>query len=93
MVRGEAKVTCRGEFQTARQRMPSKSRDEQDVAATHANAKRSEAIHGELEFLEERLAQLETDWRPPIAEAFQIQLTANVAEFLFAWYNGATELD
>jgi hypothetical protein len=27
------------------------------------------------------LALLESDWMPPVGEAFQIQLTANVAEF------------
>jgi asparagine synthase (glutamine-hydrolysing) len=42
----------------------------------------------DLDWLEQRLAQLEADWRPPIAEAFQIQLTANVAEFLLSWYGG-----
>jgi asparagine synthase (glutamine-hydrolysing) len=47
----------------------------------------------DLDWLEQRLAQLEADWRPPIAEAFQIQVTANVAEFLLAWFNGAAELD
>jgi asparagine synthase (glutamine-hydrolysing) len=47
----------------------------------------------DLDWLEQRLAQLEADWRPPIAEAFQIQLTANVAEFLHAWNKGAAEQD
>jgi asparagine synthase (glutamine-hydrolysing) len=46
----------------------------------------------DLDWLEQRLAQLEADWRPPIAEAFRIQLTANVAEFLLAWYDRAAEL-
>ena len=40
----------------------------------------------DLDWLDRRLAEAGADWRPPIAEAFQIQLTANVAEFLFAWY-------
>lgn len=47
----------------------------------------------DLDWLEQRLAQLEADWRPPILEAFKIQLTANVAEFLLAWFNGAAELE
>ncbi|MFZ3308666.1 MAG: asparagine synthase-related protein [Xanthobacteraceae bacterium] len=47
----------------------------------------------DLDWLEQRLAKLQADWRPPIAEAFQIQLTANVAEFLLAWYDGASALD
>jgi asparagine synthase (glutamine-hydrolysing) len=45
----------------------------------------------DLDWLDQRLAQLESSWRPQIAEAFQIQLTANVAEFLLAWYDGASE--
>jgi len=47
----------------------------------------------DLDWLDQRLAQLQTDWLPPIAEAFRIQLTANVAEFLHRWYNGRVELD
>jgi asparagine synthase (glutamine-hydrolysing) len=47
----------------------------------------------DLDWLDRRLAEAGADGRPPIGEAFQIQLTANVAEFLFAWYEGGTELD
>ena len=33
------------------------------------------------------------EWsRAELAEAFKIQLTANVAEFLLAWYEGDAEL-
>jgi asparagine synthase (glutamine-hydrolysing) len=42
----------------------------------------------DLDWLDRRLAEAGADWRPPIAEAFQIQLTANVAEFLLSWYGG-----
>jgi asparagine synthase (glutamine-hydrolysing) len=47
----------------------------------------------DLDWLDQRLARLRADPRPPIAEALRIQLTANVAEFLLAWRNGAADLE
>ncbi|BGE84885.1 hypothetical protein Ms3S1_13210 [Methylosinus sp. 3S-1] len=47
----------------------------------------------DLDWLDQRLARLDAEPRPPVAEAFRIQITANVAEFLLAWNEGADALE